>query len=97
MIFVSSEGIAVTSERISGEMQLFLNAFGESVRAYRQERGWSQEELAGRAGIDRTYVGCIERGECNIGIAKVALLAETLGVQGSDLVRRAEALMLDPE
>lgn len=37
--------------------------FGEALRRLRTERGWSQEELAGAAGITLNYVGNLERGE----------------------------------
>ena len=40
-----------------------LKAFGATLRAYRQQAGLSQERLAAKAGLDRTYVGGAERGE----------------------------------
>ncbi|HZC54300.1 MAG TPA: helix-turn-helix transcriptional regulator [Mycobacterium sp.] len=55
-------------------------AFGSRVRALRTERGWSQERLAHQAGLDRTYVGSVERGERNIALDNIWLLADTLGV-----------------
>jgi len=44
----------------------------------RQERGLSQEELAFEAGLDRSYVGGIERGERNITFRSLALIAKAL-------------------
>lgn len=37
--------------------------FGQRIRELRKQRGWNQQELGFRAGLDRTYVGIIERGE----------------------------------
>lgn len=61
-------------------------AFGRAVREARGEVGMSQEELAHRAGIDRSYMSSIERGEQNIGLMSMHRVAEGLGVTLSDLV-----------
>jgi transcriptional regulator with XRE-family HTH domain len=61
-------------------------AFGARVRALRRERGWSQEQLAHAAGLDRTYVGSVERGERNIALDNIWLLADTLHVKPADLL-----------
>lgn len=42
--------------------------FGRRVRALRTERGFSQEGFAARCGLDRTYLGGIERGERNLAL-----------------------------
>ena len=59
--------------------------FGEQVRRLRLSRGWTQEELAQRAGRHWTYIGGIERGERNITIQVIADLARALGVEIRDL------------
>lgn len=59
--------------------------FGEQIRRLRLSRGWSQEELAQRAGRHWTYIGGIERGERNITIRVIADLAHALGVDIRDL------------
>jgi transcriptional regulator with XRE-family HTH domain len=59
--------------------------FGERVRVLRQEQGLSQEELAYRAGVHRTYLGGIERGERNPALKNIAAMAEALGVSFSEL------------
>ena len=64
-----------------------LLRFGRQVRLLRTIRGWSQEELGGRAGLDRTYIGGIERGERNIGLINLFRLAVALGVPAIDLLR----------
>lgn len=56
-----------------------LREFGSRVRAARNKRGWSQEELADRTGMDRTYIGGIERGERNVALLNVNKLAVALG------------------
>ena len=63
-----------------------LSAFGATLRAYRQEAGLSQEKLAAKAGLDRTYVGGAERGERNVALINIVRLAEALGVAPADLV-----------
>ena len=54
--------------------------FGERLREIRTKKGVSQEALAEQAGLHRTYVSSIERGERNISIVNIAKLAEALGV-----------------
>lgn len=59
---------------------------GNNVRRLRQEKGWSQEEYADRAGIHRTYVSDIERGARNPTISVVEKLATPLGVSAGTLI-----------
>lgn len=61
-------------------------AFGQNLRAIRKSKGFSQERLAHEAGVDRSYLGKVERGEVNITIEKIYLLAEQLQCAASDLV-----------
>ncbi len=60
--------------------------FGERVRGKRQGLGISQEELAFRSGLHRTYVGSVERGERNLSIENIFLLAKTLCCHPRDLL-----------
>ncbi|WP_297102260.1 helix-turn-helix domain-containing protein [Tessaracoccus sp.] len=55
-------------------------ALGSTVRALRKKKGLSQEGLAHAAGMDRTYVGGIERGERNVAFDNLCRLADALGV-----------------
>ena len=57
---------------------LVCKAFGQNLRSVRQLKGFSQEGLARLAEIDRSYLGKVERGEVNITIEKIYLLAECL-------------------
>ena len=58
---------------------------GWNLRRLRVEKGLSQERLALAAGIDRAYVGRVERGEENVTINVVAAVAEALEVKVADL------------
>ncbi len=60
--------------------------FGKQLREIRMAKGISQEELAFRSGLHRTYVSSVERGERNISIVNIQKLAEALGVAISSLV-----------
>ena len=60
--------------------------FALRLRALRKERGLSQEDLADLAGIHRTYVGSVERGERNVSIDSMERLALALKVDLSQLL-----------
>jgi transcriptional regulator with XRE-family HTH domain len=63
--------------------------FGEVVRAERTKLGWSQDELAHRSGLNRVYMGEIERGEKAVSIETIAKIAGALKVKGGELLLRA--------
>ena len=67
-----------------------LRALGQTVAKYRQEKELSQEALAERAGLNRTYLSDIERGVRNPGIKNVARLAKALGVSTARLVEELD-------
>lgn len=54
--------------------------FGARLRALRQQRGLSQEELALSCNLDRTYIGSVERGERNISLVNIHTIAAAFGV-----------------
>ena len=64
-----------------------LVAFGGRVRALRVSRKISQESLAMLAGLDRSYMGHVERGETNLTLLKVHQIADALEVHPSSLFR----------
>ena len=64
--------------------------FGARVRALREARGWSQEELAEQAGLHRTYVSAVERGVRNPTVTVMARIAAALEVSLAVLVERVE-------
>ena len=67
-----------------------LIAFGGAMRAYRTEHGISQEDLALRSGIDRSYLGAIERGEQNAGLLHLVRIADALGTTIEVLMNAAK-------
>jgi transcriptional regulator with XRE-family HTH domain len=64
-----------------------LEAFGNNVATRRRELGLSQEGLAERAGLHRTYVGSVERGERNPALKSIVKIALALGVNPGDLLK----------
>lgn len=62
----------------------------ENVRRLRLSAGLSQEELASRADLHRTYISSIERAERNVTLKNIFLLAQALGVTPATLVTPAE-------
>ncbi len=66
--------------------------FGDRVRARRQKLGLSQEALALRAGIHRTYIGSLESGDRNPSLDNIARLAAGLGIDAAELVRGLQDL-----
>lgn len=67
-----------------------LVALGQAIRAARLERGVSQEELAERAAIDRSYLSSIERGAQNPGIVAMLKVAAALEMTAAELFAQAE-------
>lgn len=65
-----------------------VEVFAAHVRARRHELGLSQEQLAERAGVHRTYVGMLERGEKNVTIYNIERIAIALSVEPATLLRR---------
>ena len=63
-----------------------LKRLAKNVRTLRLEKGWSQEELARRADLHRTYIGSIERNERNVSLLNVERIAKALKVSIKDLL-----------
>lgn len=64
-----------------------LIKFGQKVRERRAELGLSQEELASRAGVHRTYIGMIERAEKNITLENIEKISKALKLNIDDLMK----------
>ncbi|WP_038487649.1 helix-turn-helix domain-containing protein [Janthinobacterium agaricidamnosum] len=60
--------------------------FGQRVVQLRKVLGWSQEKLALESGLARSYVGGIERGQRNIALVNICILAATLGVPPNEML-----------
>jgi len=61
--------------------------FGQHLAELRKEIGWSQEKLALESGIARSYLGDVERGMRNIALINICLIADTLGVSPTELMK----------
>ena len=57
-----------------------LKILGNRIRQRRKELGWTQEELADNAGIDRSYVGGVERGQRNLTFTVLCQIASALKI-----------------
>jgi XRE family transcriptional regulator, regulator of sulfur utilization len=68
--------------------------FGQVIRRSRDARGWSQEALAEKADLNRSYVGEIERGQVIPSLHTMEKLATALGVSVSELLATCEKLRL---
>jgi transcriptional regulator with XRE-family HTH domain len=68
-----------------------LKLFGERVRQLRKVKDISQEELAHRADLHRTYIGMIERAEKNITLLNIEKIANALEVKIQDLFKKNNA------
>ncbi|PNW27815.1 helix-turn-helix domain-containing protein [Formosa algae] len=64
-----------------------LILFGNKVKTFRKEKGFSQEELAFRSGLHRTYIGMIERAEKNITLKNIEKIANGLEISILDLFK----------
>lgn len=64
-----------------------LIAFGEAVRRYRKDKGFSQEAFADECGIDRSYMGGVERGERNLALVNIERIVTALGMQPSEFFK----------
>ena len=60
-------------------MDPYLDILGQRIRAARRELDMSQERLAHEAGLDRSYVGRVERGEHNLTFVSLVKIARALG------------------
>jgi transcriptional regulator with XRE-family HTH domain len=67
-----------------------VEQFSLVLRQVREERGWSQEQLAAQAGLNRSYVGEVERGRAVPSLVTVAKLAGALEMRVSSLIARCE-------
>ena len=80
--------MAKPSPTYSGTKELI--SLGLAIKELRLELGLSQEALAFEAGIDRSYIGGIERGEHNLALINLIKIAQTLGITSSELLSKAK-------
>jgi len=72
---------------MSGDL---LVAIGKAIRQVREDRQLSQDQLASKAGLDRSYVSSIENGKRNVSIQNLSKIANSLGVSLTEIVQLAE-------
>jgi transcriptional regulator with XRE-family HTH domain len=65
--------------------QIFLEQLGSRIRELRIEKGLSQEKLSFECGLDRTYIGSVERGERNIAAINLKKISKALNISISNL------------
>lgn len=66
-----------------------LQRFGQRVRQLRRQANFSQESFADKCGLDRTYIGGIERGERNVALKNIVAIADALEMSISELMAGA--------
>ncbi|MCB4358808.1 helix-turn-helix domain-containing protein [Quatrionicoccus australiensis] len=71
-------------------MTALIQDFGLAVRHFREHHGWSQELLAEKADLNRSYLGEVERGRAIPSLATAAKLAAALGIPLSGLLAHCE-------
>jgi transcriptional regulator with XRE-family HTH domain len=64
-----------------------LIKFGARIRKLREDKGWSQENLAEVTDFHRTYIGMIERGERNPSLKNIQKFADAFGISLSELMK----------
>ena len=79
-----------TLAEVSPSRRNELKSFGNRVRAIRESAGWSQEDLAEKADLHRTYISDIERGVRNVSLLNIDAIAKALDLKQSDLFRLLE-------
>jgi transcriptional regulator with XRE-family HTH domain len=72
-------------EQITDES--YLVELGNRVRSARKSLGWTQEDLADASGLDRSYIGGIERGERNISFLSLCLIARSLRIDIASITK----------
>ena|ERR1051326_2293315 len=82
--------IAKKNDAPSTDKSLLNVAFGSAVKSMRKSLAITQGELAGRAGLHRTYIARVETGDCNLSLKCINRLADALESSMSELLGVAE-------
>lgn len=85
----SAQHLAMPRASPSHAQDPVLVAFGEAIRRARLAADLSQEELAHRAGLDRSYMSSVERGSQNVGLMLASRIAQAMGVSLAELMLEA--------
>lgn len=68
-------------------------AFGQTLRELRKEKGLSQEELAYESGLDRTFISLLERGKRQPSLGTIISIANTLSMEANQFILLVENVM----
>ena len=74
-----------------------LIAFGQAVRTHRKSLGYSQEAFGDACGIDRSYMGGIERGQHNLALINILKIVRALKIPPSEFFKSLDGLQLQDE
>lgn len=72
-----------------------LVILGQQIRELRKSKGFSQEDFAGEVGLDRTYMGSVERGERNLAAINLIRIAKALKVEVGELFPSTKLLEIE--
>ena len=61
---------------------------GKNIKKYRQQKGWSQEELSFNSELHRTYISSLERGQRNPTVSVLEKIAEALQITAAELLEK---------
>jgi transcriptional regulator with XRE-family HTH domain len=75
-----------TEKKTRKPSQYLVQMVASNIRRFREALGVSQERLAAISGLHRTYIGSVERGERNITLSTLEVLAEALEVEVTELI-----------
>ena len=78
-------------KRLRKPSLVMTQILADNLRAYRKAKNVSQEELADACNLHRTYVGSVERGERNVTLSTLEVLASALGVSVPELLTKGQA------
>ena len=78
--------------RQADAVNTLISSFGLAVRQMREREGWSQERLAERADLNRSYVGELERGQAIASLLTLDKLATAFGISLSHLLSQTERI-----
>lgn len=70
----------MSSDKLRAPSPELIRTLSENLRHKRRCQGLSQEQLAARCGLHRTYIGSVERGERNVTLGSLEVIADSLGV-----------------
>jgi len=80
----------MTNRTPTPAVNCLMRHFGSTVRRLREQRDWSQEQLAEHANLNRSFVGELERGQATASLLTLEKLAHAFGMAISDLLYQTE-------